>query len=246
MRNKVSVTVITILSIALVAVLLFRLIAPDTQPPEIVLPAITAQETPGSNDSLGLDFFDQGEIASDALYSIIEGLKVTQEFSHEYSITDYWSGGSKVLYYSVKAKQDVCLITEYSVADRADKYVLIRGELVTIWEDDDRDTVYRGSPPALDHSALRDWYQRLYTIEDILGLDPENIIYASFADVFGSPCIYIEFIDREHDIISELIIGTETGLVISEKRTEAGQTIYEMVNNSINLTPPDDRIFYFD
>ena len=249
MKDRVSVNIISILAIAFVSVMLYRLLAPESQPPQINLPAISPSETYRPGEEPAVVFIDQGEISYSSLLSIVSGLRVSWEYSRRYRITTYWpeSSGeqrSSERHFSVSAREGDCLIVEYTGANSIRKNILLRGETVTRWDGDNYDSAYsHKAPTGLSQGRLRDLYQCMYSIEDLLSIPAEDMVYACFADLSGTPCIYAEFYAGEFRILNKLFIGTESGLVLSEERYDDGALIYKTESISLSLTPPEDRAF---
>lgn len=80
--------------------------------------------------------------------------------------------------------------------------------------------------PAGEDAA--DLAQRLPTYEDVLALDRRRITEASYVQLNGLPCVYVEVDQRELGYVERFWVSVESGLLAASESEKDGETVYRM------------------
>ena len=86
-----------------------------------------------------------------------------------------------------------------------------------------------------------DFEQNIPTYEDVLTLDPKDIVQAAYETKLGSNCIFVERLVAELDYLERYWISTDSGLLVASEtvKKETGELTYRMEENMMQDLKPD-------
>lgn len=90
-----------------------------------------------------------------------------------------------------------------------------------------------------------DLEQNLPTYEDVLTLDPKNIMRADYETKLGINCVFVECFIQELGYLERYWVSTESGLLIASEtvKKESDSLIYRMSENRITSLESDSTAF---
>lgn len=99
---------------------------------------------------------------------------------------------------------------------------------------------------AVSNDTDIDIAQNIPTYQDVLALDPKEIIQADYETKLGVNCIFVEaLVKDELDYLERYWISTESGLLFASEtiKKDNGELIYRMTEKTITELKPDISIF---
>ena len=176
------------------------------------------------------------EISPKTVQIAIETLVRPVSYSRTVMLEQFWEGGSGSWTVTAYAK-DGWQRTDRLMPDHQVRHTVTDGETTYIWYNTDRQIF---SAPAGSITADHD--QSLPTYEEILALDPEEIVSADYRNLEGVECIYVETAERENGYALRYWVSVESGLLVSSEKLYLGEVVYRMTALTLDA-PPGDELF---
>lgn len=225
MEQKNRTILVVAIAITVLAAVFVSLILPSltNRPPEVVLPNVE-QDLAGAEGKTFLPV----EVTPDTVQEVIASLSRPENYYRQLTVGLYWDGGSGGSQVEIWADGDY-VRTAISNGDIT-QYRLVGDGTLYLWYAGDKTWKERKS-----QTDTADLAQRIPTYEDVLALDPEQIISAGYEQKNDRSCIFVE-VNKEGGNIDRYWIDTDSGL-LSAAESRSGDTItYEMAE--IQLTAP--------
>lgn len=241
-RKKMMVFSITG-SILLMFVIIFSLFfLGQTNPPISVLPTYiipSAGVTPDGSDPGEVIIL---EITADNVQAAIGSLNRPAAYTRTIILDTYLGQGEVSYYVTVWVKNKVCKTSAFRLGSGQTTNTIVAEEYVYIWYGDDYD--YRRVKLGQDSpEQAADEYQRIPTYEDILSLDKDEIIEASYAELDSEPCIYVKAETGLLGYTYEYYVSARTGLLVLAQTYDGDTLIHSTAAGSPNLSEPSDDVF---
>ncbi len=198
--------------------------------PEVTLPDLSQEGTEEDRDFLPV------EVTTDTVQRVIATLHRPDSYYRELTVTLSWSGGSASERVQIWA--DGGYVKTAVSAGGTTQHRLVGDGTLYLWYAGDR--TWRET--ALGDGAA-DLAQRIPTYEDVLALDPDQIIAAGYESRDGKDCIYVEVRDEALGSQDRYWIETATGLLCAAETQENGRTVYEMTATALR-TPLEDGVSF--
>ncbi|MCD8255412.1 MAG: hypothetical protein LUC36_07735 [Oscillospiraceae bacterium] len=232
--SRVALITVTILVIALAAILAAQLFPYQSGTAEVALPTPSASGSASDSESGGgVDFIT---VTTENVQAVLEGLERAENYSRVLSVERFWSGGSLSTQISVWERDgDVRLIEAAS----PEKNILISDGTVYIWYSDDLEALFTGTAAERD----ADEYQTILTYEDILDLDPGAVTDGGYTDWSGEYCIYAEYIHPDTGYTCRVYVSPTTGLLMGSEIYDGSSLVYFMSSSAADTAIPDDEYF---
>ena len=226
-----TVTLVLIASIALVIVLQWR---SSIETPSIEIPIPSEDTAPNDTVING----DPNAVTPQNVQALIDLIERPDSFSRGYTITRYYEeteSQEKVTVYQKNGQYRFIHTRDQQV-----KNTLLLDGTVYYWYDG----LYGIAVTELesDNILALDRYGGLIIYEELLDLNPEQIIFAAHELAYGENCIVVEY-ESDENTLCRLSISIDKGLLISAEISEDGAPIYSMTPDFTEITPPSDDFF---
>ncbi len=239
-----------ILVIAIMATIIVGVVSGFRLPFLLKTPSIVLPESEGGNIS-GDGTQDPGDnadyillrVTKDTVQEVIRTLNRQAQYRREMKIEKYYSEGSgtKSTTYTVLVWNDGAYSkTMIMGPDGSPQHCLTAEDTAYIWYGGDASWIER--PIDL---GKKDLLQNIPTYEDVLQLDADSIVRASYENRRGKNCIYVEARQAELGLLERYWIATDTGLLYDAEtvREADGRLWYSMSETSISSLTADDTTF---
>lgn len=223
--------VATVLIVALMLMYTLKRTTYITLPPPVGSSAGIQSGAEANRDALSVI-----EITPETVQVAIETLVRPSSYSRTVTLEQFWegdSGGWTVTAYAKGGWQR----TDRLMPDHRMRHTVTNGETTHIWYNTEQKIF---SAPAGEITADHD--QSLPTYEEILALDPKEIMEADYRDLEGVECIYVETAERENGYALRYWVSVESGLLVSSEKLYLGEVIYRMKALTLDA-PPGDELF---
>lgn len=202
----------------------------------IVLPE-AEEEVTQDGGTLDGDAVVKVELTADNVQAAIETLARPASYRRTIQVETYWSGGSSA------ASSEVTVSGRYTrvdaqLASGQVRHSITDGVHTWVWYDSAKAwTVF----PVGDISA--DDEQRIPTYEDILSLPTSSIAEASYTDLSGVPCIFVETTPDQAGYVQRYWVSAETGLLVGAQRLADGEVVYLAQSLTLSAAAPTAEDF---
>lgn len=200
--------------------------------PSVVLPDVSTSTNPLHTEAdWEGDLIDHAPVvvSVDSVQSVVDSLQRTDSYFQELTVELFWTEGSSATTVSVWRDGD-WISTQQKLPSGLVRYDLVGEDTRYYWYDNS--TQWRSAPA---ESNAGDLSQHIPTYEDVVDLDPQDIVAASYQLYQNHPTIYVE---TETDTgCQRFWISTETGLLLSAEAEEDGTLIYRLTADGPLQTP---------
>ncbi len=237
-KRQIFLYILIAIVLAAIALFLIRTIpGSDIDTVPVVLPSAAPND--GSDLAEPSPEPTQSAITVDAdtVQSALRTLSRADSYSRTITAESFWSGGSSSQSIEVAVRSGSTRLT-VSAEGAPTKNILIADGEKWIWYSDS-DQVFHGDAAAAD----ADQYQTLLSYEDILELDRNCILEASYDQFDGRMCIFVRYTSGSFGYESRAHIDVASGLLISLETYDEGRLIYRMVSSQPDLSTPDESVF---
>lgn len=194
---------------------------------------------PSQHDQIGTEDGDSQlsmlEIRPDTVQLAIEAMSRPAAYTLHVAVETFWSSGSGLTESTVYVRDDAYRV-DTQMPDNGVRHFLTADGLSYIWYDEEKTAA-----PVETGAFSQDAELRIPTYEDILQMDPKQILAAGYGNYEGSYCIHVTTGDADNT--TEYWIGTETGLLIGCERYEHGEIFYRMTSLPPTLGQLNDSLF---
>lgn len=242
-ERKRTIFVVVIALVLMVALLYSFGLSLFSRIPQLELANPNATETaePGgdpSGEGAGLLVAVTPETVQDVIVSVSR----YESYSRTLTITYTW-GDEDSAVITAKMWEDsgwrrTSLVLPSGIIENS---IIGEGQL-WLWYDDGvaQTEVFRGSAA----ESNPDLFQRIPTYEDVLSLDPSQIISADYLEYDGQSSIYVEAENTELGYLYRYWVSETNGLLMAAETEKAGVLVYRMQSNEvISPLPGSDEIF---
>lgn len=215
------------------------------QTPSIVLPETDeagigdgGPTDPGENAAYTLV-----RVTKDTVQEVIRTLNRQDQYRRELKIEKFFSdgGNTKNTTYTVLVWNDgVFSKTMRMGPDGSPQHCLTSQDTAYIWYGGDTSWIERPT-----NLGKNDLLQNIPTYEDVLQLDRDSIVRASYESKQGKNCIFVEARQAELGLLERYWIATDSGLLVfAETVHEAdGSLWYQMSETSMSSLTVDESTF---
>ena len=225
-KRILGITAFGILFIA--AVIGIMLIASYVRRDNDAIPLPEAQTPVAPSGETEPDALDRVEVGRDNIREVVASLSRPDTYSRDIIIETFWEDSRTE--YNIAA-DTTGGITSLRIAplNGPEKRIIVSPDMIYIWYMGDR-TPYTGSPEdAGDGYRTADEWQMLFTYEDVLELNEDDIIDAGYTEFRGEYCIYAEYRSPLLGYTREYYVSIDLGLIIgAEEYDENGALVYRM------------------
>ena len=236
MKRRPSVTVLSIVLLALVALLIILLCAGPwlrLETPPVILPdAVTGQQPEAPADS---DLFHKADVTPETVQAVIASLDRETAYSRTVTVRTYWQDVSSAETISEQTL-DGC-----SRLHSGTKNMLIRPDGLWIWYDN-ATGIYHCAAADAGYAQADTWLRTL-TYEHVLELPQTAITGAGYMLFNGTACIYAEYTAGELGYLNRIYVGVTTGLLMGCETYDGDTLIYSMTSDAPSLTAPAETLF---
>lgn len=238
-RNKSTIlfiAVAAILAVAIIASFFMSLTGNSSQ--GIVLPDESANIISASPSASFATNEIFASINSGNVQKVISTLVRPSSYHRKLSIETIYAGGKGTT--SVEVWSSGSDSKSVSVNGSVTKNVLVLGDTVYTWYDG------KATKEKIPEGFLSDDFQIMPTYEDVLEIDPKDILNAAYVDLDGAACIYVEFTGDVEGTVKRYWISIDNidnGLLVKAMNLENGNATYTMKQDSVEILSASDEIF---
>lgn len=185
----------------------------------------TGQRQDGETLDDSSDVLTLIEVTPETVQAVVETLKRPQAYQRAVTVEQFWSSGSGSYEVSVTVSGEWTR-TDRTMPDGRIRHTLTGPDRVYIWYNS---SIY--SSPVGETTA--DAEQFIPTYEEILRLQPEQILTADEREVSGLHCIYVETVPDELGYTLRYWVDLNTGLLVMAEELQEGATVYRMAALSV-------------
>ena len=241
-RRILIITIIgvVIIAAAIVAMLLTPYLGRDKDP--VPLPGISPSAE--LTDEGGQDALNRVEVSRDTIQAVVsQTLSRPGIYSRDIVVETYWKGGS-ALYDIVVNVADGITALKILPPSGIEKRIIVTSDTLYVWYKGDR-TPYIGPIDSLpDGQRAADEWQMIITYEDLLELDPDDIVDAGYAALDGEDFIYAEYLSPLLGYTMRYFVSIDVGLVVrAEEYDENGELVYLMTAGECVVGEADSSAF---
>ena len=199
---------------------------------ELANPNATATAEPGT-DPFGDGAGVLVEVTPETVQDVIASVSRYESYSRTLTITYTW-GDENVSVLTAKVWEDsgwkrTALVLPSGIIENS---IVGEGQL-WLWYDDGSEIVPEKIFRGIAAEVNSDLFQRIPTYEDILLLEPSQIISAEYLDYNGQPSIYVEAENVELGYLYRYWISETNGLLMATETEKAGVLVYRMQSNEV-------------
>lgn len=169
------------------------------------------------------------EVTPETVQAAVATLARPQRYRRTVTVEQLWSGGSGS-YETAVAVLGPWTRTDRTMPDGRVRHTITGEEMVYIWYNAETE-VY--AAPVGEITADRE--QPIPTYEDVLRLDPWEILEADYREASGVSCIYVEA--QGEDCVLRYWVSVETGLLTAAEKLVDGETVYRMASLTLGAEP---------
>ena len=208
--------------------------------------AISLPVTPVSTEPWGEtepDVPDRVEVTTENIRVVVSTLSRPDEYSRDVLITTYWDTGWAEYFITVTVSDGMTSLS-MSPPTGPEKRIIVTADTLYIWYKGDT-APYTGSVSGTgDGYRTADEWQMLITYEDLLALDPDDIIEAQYIEYNGEDCIYAGYRSPLLGYTKTFYISLELGLITgAEEYDETGMLVYRMTAGACTFGETDPADF---
>lgn len=176
-------------------------------------------------------------VNADNVQNVIKMMSRRGTYSRYITVTSYWNGGSITSTIASRIDGDNA---SYVISGKREKHIIRTGDMFYLWYGDSS----RVFSSKIDSGTVSDdELQSLVTWEKIIGLPKDNIKSASYSELNGDKCIYVEYVSGELGFKTECYVGIEDGLVLSANTYDGNVLIYSMTSTEPNYSAVAETYF---
>lgn len=231
MNKKLPIILIGAVLVLIAGIFVFTLLNSSSDTPTISLPG-SVTEAWGNDGSLIT-------ITPENVQTALSTIGRVDEYSREYYVTTFWSGGNSTA--SVKVWQNGDLLRISQKQHGISKNIVFSGDNVYYWYGDSN-KVYSAKHSDFDSNDL-DRYSRIISYQEILSIPTERILEAGYEEKLGENCIYAVYESEDKHYVNRIYVSVNTGLLVAAESEENGIVINSMSSVITTLATPDDDIF---
>jgi len=198
----------------------------------ITLPSPTASSPSGSGEQTSGEAVIRVEVTPDTVQAAVETLHRPERYARRITVERLWDGGSGARNITVSVSGKWTRADETGSDSRV-RHAVTDGETTYIWYDDEA-LFYSGA--AGDISA--DEEQGIPTYEDILKLDPSDIVQADYRTFSNEDCIFVETAADDLGYVQRYWVSVHNGLLSGAERLQNGEPVYRMAAQSVSEDLP--------
>ena len=203
---------------------------------------VTSAPTEGQNGSEH-DTLDRIEVNRDTIQAVVSTLSRPEIFSREVLIESFWEGGNAVNNISVSVSGGMTSLRILPSVG-VERRIIVTPEIEYIWYKGDRDPFTRNISLSGDDLRAADEYQMLFTFEDILKLDSDDILDAGYYERDGELSVFAVLRSRAFGYIRTYYISLEHGLIIAAVEYDTNDAIvYRMAAGDTLVGEVDPAAF---
>ena len=235
-RNLKWITwVFAVATVLIVALMLTRTLQRSVH---ITLPP--PQRGAASSESSGTstaDALSVVKIAPDTVQSAIATLHRPESYRRTIELEQFWStgGGSWTVTAYVRSGWSRA---DRTMPDGRVRHTVTNGITTYIWYNNEQHIF---TAPAGAITADND--QNIPTYEDILALDPAEIVTADYETLSDANCIYVETAENEGGYSLRYWVSVDTGLLAAAERWKDGELVYSMSALTLDAEAPAEKDF---
>lgn len=239
MKQNISFYILIVLALAALGVLIWLLApgsAPDT-PPVHLSPAAAPEEDavqPTAMPAAGTVL----EVTPETVQAVIAAISRADSYFRTLTVQNFWNGGNATAEIDVWVRGEEARLTIRGGGAAREKNILIRGGEEWLW--------YTGSG-SVWHGAARpgdtDVWQTIPTYEDVLALDPADILDAGYLDYNGEGCVFVRVSGGALDYESLYYISDSSGLLMGAEIYDGRFLVYAMRSSQPDISTPDESLF---
>lgn len=232
-RNKLILALLTALVIAVAIFSSFGFPLFSGGMPQVVLPTLTpvAESPIGSDDPDQSGSLVQVAVTPQTVQNVIDTLERWTSYSRTVTVTVTAGGQSRDFVSQVWVDQGWTRVDMALPTGSVETQHTILGEgTLYRWYGNSGDV----ASWAAEDLAQADLAQRIPTYRDILELDVADITAADYVDLNGTPCVYVETVQRELGYIERFWVAEQSGLLIQCETVKGEETILKMTSSAIN------------
>ena len=239
--EKKRITVIAVAGALILAAIVFLIIALDTyqmETPEVILPEAVQDQNGEAGSGTGQDADPSGQmivVDRQTVHKDVAAIESPENYYMSVAVTTYWGGVGYTSESEFWHDGDQSRVRIFR-ADGSIRNCLYTPESVFIWYEGSNQ-LYTGA--AGEFSAENEIM--LYPYETVLEVNSGQITQANYNTYDGTDCIYVRMMEEE--TVTDLWIGTESGLLLCCERYVDGQVVYSMVLNELSVGAVDESAF---
>ncbi len=237
-KNRTLIVILIAAVIAFAILASFGLYFLPGQTPKVVLPDSSNSDNPSYSQTPVTP--DSGqylpvEVTVDTVQEVISTLHRSDSYTREIQIQDIWGQDSSGLTTINVWVDDNFTRTQAQLPSNRVQNTLIDGDTLYLWYDQSQ----RYLTLAADETSS-DLVQRFPSYEDILALDPEQIVDARYTDFSEelSRCIYVEVQEATLDYLYRYWVDIDSGLLVAAETEADGLVVYRMSSSSLQSPCP--------
>ena len=238
-RNQMTVLILSITVILTLGIFLsfyWSFLGISDGATEITLPSEKPTAPTGVSEESPIE---KVEITTKNVQRVIASMSRPESCSFDSKVTLYYHGGSTSWENDHSIKNGYTKTEQYNAAGALVKHVITGNGMIFIWRPGGDARYWSGHLG----EETPDTVQMIPTYEDIVTLNPSEIIDANYESVDGSNCIYVKALDTKFQYTDEYWISLDYGLLIRAVTKSKEEIIYEMKVGAISTSLVDDKVF---
>lgn len=229
--------IMVILIVLVIAVAVFSSFAVDffSGTPVITLPPSVTDAQPTPTGQTAVSGVVRVEVTPQTVQNVIATLSRPSSYYRE--VTVAYTGGLSIV--SSQWVDGGWTKTDTSLPGGRIRHSLVDGETLYWWYDGSRQ--WR-TAPADPHSADVDG-ARIPTYEDVLAVDPAEILAADYETKDGLECIYVSVSTADGASSARYWVSVESGLLTAAELTEGEQVVLSMTATAAERPVTEGTVF---
>jgi hypothetical protein len=208
---------------------------------EVTLP--TVSQTADTSTTADPTPPDRVEVNADTIQAVVATLSRPGTYSRAIIVESFWADGSVTHNIAVAVDQGVTSLRMHPPAS-AEKRIIVTPDTLYIWYDGDFAPYVGDAGSPGDALRAADEWQMLVTYEDVLALDPGDIIEAGYVDYGGEDCVYAVHRSPLLGYTTRYYVSLELGLVVgAEEHDRYGSLVYSMLSDECAVGVADPSAF---
>ena len=177
------------------------------------------------------------EVTTETVQDVIATMERLSTYGRTITVETFWDGGSSSSTATAYVRNELTRL-DTPLPDGSVRHLLTDGQETCIWYDDARSWATYPSG-----GISSDQEHRILTYEDILALDPQQIVSASYTTYERYPCIMVETREGGEESRNLYWVSTETGLLIAAETWQGETLAYRMTALTVDVAIPEDLYF---
>ena len=194
-------------------------------------------------DSTDTDALNRVEVTRENVQAVISTLSRPSIYRRSIVIESFWQDGLAEYDVSVSVSDGVTSL-RWRTSAGDEKRVIVTPDRYYIWYSGGN-TPFVGDFESIGAAdRLADELQMIFTYEDILKLDLNDIIEAGFAQFNGEDCIYAVYLSPLMRFTRRYYVSIESGLLVGATEHEhSGILVYKMTASAVAFDEIDPAVF---